>query len=246
MYSTYDTFAWIYNQHWTDYSVEVMPTLQPLLLGALPAGAHILDLCCGTGQLVKQLIARGFSVTGVDGSAAMLTYARQNAPTATLIQVDARDFKLPEPVHAVVSIFDSLNHITERAGLEAALRCTYDALLPGGKFVFDMNLDAAYRQNWRGSYSIVEADHIVAVRSKYNGGTREAQMQITILREADDAYQRSDVVLVERAYPAEEVLEILAAVGFVEIKAYDAEHDLAWRGYAGRSFFVAKKPTLVD
>jgi SAM-dependent methyltransferase len=244
MYSTYDTFAWIYNQHWIEYSVEVMPTLQPLLLDVLPAEAHILDLCCGTGQLARQLSARGFNVTGVDGSAEMLAYARQNAPAATFIQSDARDFKLPAPVQAAVSIFDSLNHIIERSGLEVAFRCTYEALLPGGVFVFDMNLDTAYRNQWRGSYSIVEADHVVAVRSKYNGAAREAEMHITILREVDGVYQRSDVVLKERAYPAEEVLEMLAAAGFVDAKAYDAEHDLAWRGNAGRSFFVCKKPHI--
>jgi SAM-dependent methyltransferase len=243
MYSTYDTFAWIYNKHWTDYSVEVMPTLQPLLLDSLPAGAHILDLCCGTGHLAKQLIELGFRVTGVDGSAEMLAYARQNAPTATIIQADARDFNLPEPVHAAVSIFDSLNHIIEREGLDAAIRCTYASLLAGGRFVFDMNLDAAYLQQWRGSYSIVESDHVVAVRSKYNRNVREAEMRITMLREADGVYHRSDVRLVERAYPAEDVLESLAAAGFVDAKAYDAEHDLAWRGYAGRNFFVARKPS---
>jgi SAM-dependent methyltransferase len=244
MYSTYDTFAWIYNQHWTDYSVDVMPTLTPLLLEGLPAGAHILDLCCGTGQLARQLTTRGFRVTGVDGSAEMLAYARENAPTATFIQADARDFVLPEPVDAVVSLFDSLNHITERAGLEAAFRASYAALRPGGLFVFDLNMDAIYLRDWRGSYSIVESDHVVAVRSKYSRIARQAEMALTILREVNGVYQRSDLTLIERAYPAEEVLEALAGAGFVDAKGYDAEHDLAWRGYAGRSFFVARKPAV--
>lgn len=244
MYSTYDTFAWIYNQHWIDYSIEVMPTLKPLLLDGLPAGAHLLDLCCGTGHMAKQLIAHGFRVTGVDGSAEMLAYARQNAPSATIIQADARDFTLPDPVHAVVSLFDSLNHITERDGLEAAFRSVYAGLLPGGTFVFDMNMDAVYGRDWRGSYSIVESDHVVAVRSKYHRGARQAEMNITMLREVDGAYQRSEVTLIERAYPLEEILDSLAAAGFVETKAYDAEHDLAWRGNAGRSFFVTRKPRV--
>ena len=242
MYSTYDTFAWVYNRHWVEYSQEVMPTLKPLLLDLLPTGAHILDLCCGTGHMAKQLVSSGFRVTGVDGSAEMLEYAHQNAPTATIIQADARDFTLPEPVDAAVSLFDSLNHITEREGLEAAFRCTYAALRPGGLFVFDMNMDAIYLHNWRGSYSIVEEDHVVAVRSKYSRMQREAQMHITILRQIDGVYQRREVRLTERAYALDEVLESLAAAGFVAVKAYDAEHDLAWRGNAGRSFFVAKKP----
>lgn len=241
MYSTYDTFAWFYNKYWTEFSADIMPTLQPLLLDQLPAGTHILDLCCGTGQMARQLIARGFRVTGVDGSAEMLAYARQNAPEATIIQADARDFTLPEPVDVAVCLFDSLNHITERAGLESALRCTYAALRPGGLFVFDLNMDEAYKLRWNSSYSIVEPDHVIAVRARYSPVAREARMTLTMFQEVGEAYQRSDVTFVERAYPQEDVLELLATIGFVDVKSYDASHDLAWREEAGRRFFIARK-----
>jgi SAM-dependent methyltransferase len=242
MYSTYDTLAWMYSKHWIEFSHEVMATIQPLLLNHLPTGAHILDLCCGTGHLAKQLVARGFRVTGVDGSAEMLAYARENAPTAAMIQADARDFTLAESVDAAVCLFDSLNHITEREGVQAALRCVYAALRPGSPFVFDLNMEEAYMLRWRSSYSIVESDHVIAVRAKYSQMAREARMTLTMFREVGEMYQRSDVTLVERAYSEEEVMEWLATIGFIDIKTYDAAHDLAWREEAGRRFFVARKP----
>lgn len=47
-----------------------------LVASALPAGATILELGCGTGRLTRQLVAHGFRVTAVDESAEMLAYVR--------------------------------------------------------------------------------------------------------------------------------------------------------------------------
>lgn len=70
-----------------------------------------LDLCCGTGHLTKKLIDNHFVVTGIDGSAQMIEYARQNAPDAAFIVDDARYFNINEQFQYVISTGDSLNHI---------------------------------------------------------------------------------------------------------------------------------------
>jgi SAM-dependent methyltransferase len=45
-----------------------------LIASALPAGATILELGCGTGRVTNELVARGFRVTAVDESAEMLEH----------------------------------------------------------------------------------------------------------------------------------------------------------------------------
>jgi SAM-dependent methyltransferase len=80
-YSDYDAFAWVYNKHWgIRYAQLVLPTLEKLILPRLPENSHILDLCCGTGRLAQALVARGYQVTGLDGSQEMIGFARKNAP----------------------------------------------------------------------------------------------------------------------------------------------------------------------
>jgi SAM-dependent methyltransferase len=47
-----------------------------LIASALPAGATILELGCGTGRVTHELVAHGFAVTAVDESAEMLEHVR--------------------------------------------------------------------------------------------------------------------------------------------------------------------------
>jgi len=72
-YAEYDPFAWIYNRHWGPVAIQrFLPIVEKLVLPHLPTGAHILDLCCGTGQLSHALAERGYQVTGIDGSENMI------------------------------------------------------------------------------------------------------------------------------------------------------------------------------
>ena len=59
----------------------------------LPAGARVVDLACGTGDLCRELAGRGLRPIGVDLSYGMLAAARTGAPLA---QADALRLPLPD------------------------------------------------------------------------------------------------------------------------------------------------------
>ncbi|MGD1862583.1 MAG: class I SAM-dependent methyltransferase [Leptolyngbyaceae cyanobacterium] len=156
-YTDYDTWAWLYNETMgPDYGREQLKFLQRVLLPHLPPHAAILDLCCGTGQLIQPLVAAGYQVTGLDGSERMLTYAHQNAPQATFMLEDARRFRLPEPVDGAFSTSASLNHIMTLDDLTLVFRNVYQDLRPGGIFAFDLNHPDQMQKWWRGR--IVEGE----------------------------------------------------------------------------------------
>ena len=112
MSTDYNNWAWLYNQTMgPEYSQPQLDFLRSHFLPHLPKGGKVLDLCCGTGQLISPLLEEGYEITGLDSSGEMLTYAHQNAPDAEYICADARTFKLSQPVNGIFSTSASLNHI---------------------------------------------------------------------------------------------------------------------------------------
>ena len=244
-YSDYDRFAWVYNKHWgPGFSQRVLPILEKLMLQHLPAKANILDLCCGTGQLAQALIACGYQVTGLDGSEEMLRFARENAPTGEFIVDDARYFKLPDVYHAVVSTFDSLNHIMTLEELTSVFRNVYAALREGGLFLFDLNMEEGYQICWQDSFGNVEDDEVCVVRLSYRPEEGTAQFDVTIFS-LQEGWQRSDLTLMQKCYSEAEVQSALEVAGFIGIHAYAYNEQCGLEKLtpeAERAFFVCQKP----
>src|SRR5438034_771625 len=122
---------------------RALPVLERLVLTRVPQGGRILDLCCGTGQLVGELMRRGYHVTGVDGSEQMLGFARANAPGAEFVHADVRTMTLPSSHDAAVCLFDSLNHLMRPDEVETAFRNVRAAVTSGAPFrcAFDAEHD---------------------------------------------------------------------------------------------------------
>ena len=249
IYSSYDPFAWIYNRHWGNtFLPVVLPILDNLVLSKLPKNARILDLCCGTGQLAQQLKTLGYRVTGIDGSSEMLGYARENAPGVEFLQADARAFQLPHKYHAVISVFDSLNHIMSTRELKSVFVRAYEALRSGGLFMFDLNTETGYFYEWNGDFSIIEDDHVCVVRNIYNQKTRTADFDATIFRLKDNSWYRQDVVLYQKCHAATAVKSALKSAGFMDIETYGFDWQSGIRALdkdARRAFFLCRKPKTI-
>lgn len=243
IYSDYDRFAWFYNRHWgEEFSRPALEIFSFILFPHLSRGARILDLCCGTGQLAAGLLERGYRVTGLDGSTAMLDLAHQNASDAELIRADARRFDLGQNFEAVVSTFDSLNHVLRLAELKEVFQCVYKSLIADGVFVFDLNMEEEFESGSSESvFDIVEEDHACIVRSSYDAAERLKQYEVTMFTRDGDDWQRGDLTLRQRYYPSSEVVAALEEAGFDRISIHDAHRAFGLSLSDGRAFFVARK-----
>ncbi|MGI8656726.1 MAG: class I SAM-dependent DNA methyltransferase [Pyrinomonadaceae bacterium] len=241
-YTAYDAFAQVYEKHW---SSEVPPQLwtiiERLLVPHLPEKARVLDLCCGTGYTTAKLAERGFDVTGLDGSKEMLRRARRLAPAARFVLKDARRFDSKPLYHAVVSTFDSLNHVLTLHELTQVFRNVYKALLPAGFFLFDMNMEQAFLQHWADYYAIVEDTNACILRGTYDRRERIGRYDITTFERTGELWQRADTVIYERCYTARQITRALKTAGFTKLSSYDAARDLGLTEHTGRRFFLARK-----
>jgi len=105
-----------------------------LTVAGLPVGASVLDLGCGTGRpIAEELVARGYVVTGVDGSAKMLEIARRNLPGMRLIHARMEDVEFAQRFSAAI-VWDSLFHVPrdQHAAIYAKLSRWIE---PGGRLL---------------------------------------------------------------------------------------------------------------
>jgi len=248
-FTDYDPFAWLFHHYWgTEFHGQVMPVLERLVLRLLPPKASILDLCCGDGRVAASLHDRGFQVTGLDGSEKMLAYARERVPEVSFLLGDARDFNLPPGFHAVISTFDSLNHIMGKRALQRVFANAANALLPGGYFAFDLNREQGYTELWVEMTGVVEDGAVSIARSDYDEKRGVATCRITSFEREHDVWTRADFTLKQRYHPHNEVEAALRRAGFCDIAGLDAAGDLRMKGRIGqhRTFYLARKPSLLS
>ena len=102
----------------------------------------VLDLCCGTGLLAAELVARGYRVVGVDASEAMLALARERlGPEVVLSRMTLPDLAVDGVFDAAVCTADGLNYLTPEA-LRLTVGAVAGCLRPAGWLVFDLQTDA--------------------------------------------------------------------------------------------------------
>ena len=227
-YSTYDKLAWLYDPEWGFYAKNIFPLLKQIAGKKLPDKGKILDVGCGTGLLAKVLSEKGYSVTGIDSSAEMLRYARENAPTAEFILTDARDFRLPSVYSASFSTFDALNHILSLKELQKVFQNVSECLLPGGIFVFDLNTDKHFELLNKQKEIRDKPGYFVSLLTEYFPKKRLIAFKFIIFRKKRKKWERYEITIHETFYPDNDVKSALSQAGFTVLKTYSfsREHGL--------------------
>jgi SAM-dependent methyltransferase len=211
----YDALAWFYARYWGPrFHDAARPVLERLLYRSIAPGDSVLDVCCGTGDLTRELVERGYTVVGMDRSLEMLRIARQRIDGARLVCADAASGALRSGgFAAAVSTFDSINHLMTVDRLEAACRMVAGVLRPHGVFVFDVNTREAYESEWGKTSATVDADAALFVRGSYDPATAVGRTCITVFRR-DGAWHRDDVEITQRAFSRDDLTGGLARAGF--------------------------------
>jgi SAM-dependent methyltransferase len=80
-------------------------------IAALPKGASVLDLGCGSGAPVaRHMVERGLHVTGVDSSPTLISFCRRRLPDQEWVVADMRSLRLSSEFDGVLA-WDSFFHL---------------------------------------------------------------------------------------------------------------------------------------
>jgi SAM-dependent methyltransferase len=149
----YDRIAETYRDWAARSPSDVRIRYTDLLLGALPPGAAVLELGCGTGEPMTRRLAARFHVTGVDLSARHIALAQAAIPQATFIQADMAALNFPSGSFDAIAAFYSIIHVPREEHGDL-LRRIAGWLRPGGLLVATIgagDTPAGVEADWLGA-----------------------------------------------------------------------------------------------
>jgi SAM-dependent methyltransferase len=142
--------AYIHHTGFGDFARAAAPGVLQLLRRHGITSGVVVDLGCGSGIWAAALTRAGYTVHGVDRSAAMVRLARHVAPGATFVRGAVESVPLPR-CDAVTALGEVLGYATtgRRPPLARVFRRVANALRPGGLFVFDVIVRAGAPMRYR-------------------------------------------------------------------------------------------------
>jgi SAM-dependent methyltransferase len=235
-----DDLVYIHDVGFDSYALDAAPTMLKVLREHGIHNGLVIDLGCGTGRWVKELVKAGYDCRGIDQSSEMVRYAQQVAPEVFFTVESIFESPLPK-CNAVTSMGECLNYRfkdarTSKTALKKLFQRVHDALEPGGVFVFDIATPARAP---KGKPRIHRRDGkdwaIVSVTTKIPGGLRRS---ILFFRRYGELYRRGTETHDLTLYSVAEILMSLRRCGFKAIR-------LPAKGYfqevPGMAWFLAVK-----
>ncbi len=171
-----------------------------------------LELACGCGPHMPELVRRGYTYIGLDTNASMLSYCRSRIPTGgrvTLLQADMCDFRLSQAAQfsfvALGSLFapstaDLLNHFHSVA----------EALDAGGLYLLDWCVQFGSGGNGKESWSRTDGETTVETTVSWRNVDPVQQLsEETIdmeVKEGQETHRHSTSTTFRVIYPQEFLL----------------------------------------
>jgi len=107
-------------------------------------GEPALEICCGTGLPLLDLLAAGLDVEGIDASKDMLEICEAKASerglNVTLLHAKMQDFKMQRRFRSVYIANGSITLLPGDGDLRQTLRSIIECLEPGGVVLFDLEV----------------------------------------------------------------------------------------------------------
>lgn len=200
---------------------EVASVVAKSPLFDFPAGARVLDLCCGPGLYLVPLAGSGYRVTGVDLSPLMLERARTVCEEAgarvRLVRADMLEHVEPESYDVVLNVYTSFGYFDDPRDNLRVLRNAHDSLVPGGRLLVDV-MGKEVLAGWIGRPQLVELDdgaYVVQRDTVLDDWTR-LRTDWTLVR----GRMAREASITSFVYSAAELRELFTAAGFTDVECY--------------------------
>ncbi len=244
----YQEFADIYDNVMSEIPYDTwFEKLYCYLASQGKTNGHLCELGCGTGQMARRFAAAGYEVTGVDLSPDMLAVAetQQRGAEARVLYVnqDMRYFELHKPADVVLCVCDSVNYLRNDEDLLDMFRRVGENMNKDGVFVFDIKTEYCYAHILGDNIRVEDEEPYTLIwENEFDRETGENTYYITLfLKQEDEGYRRFDECHVQKAWPPEQIKELLSRAGLSLCACMGQRMEGEPGEEEERIYFVAKK-----
>jgi SAM-dependent methyltransferase len=205
-------------------------------------GATVLDLACGPGRHALELARRGYTVTGVDRTAAYLAQAAAQAGEEGLeiewVHDDMRSFTRPGAFDLAINLFTAFGYFEDPEDDRRVAANLVAALRSGGTLVMDLIgkeiLARKFRsRDWR---ELPDGSYLLEERRIRSGWDWVESRWLLI-----DDESRREFTLSHRLYSATELSALVEASGCALVEVYGALDGRDYDHEAKRLTLVGRK-----
>lgn len=130
-----DVMSHVDYKHWAHYIHRIIKKWHPL-------AGKVVDISCGTGNMLLNLNKYGYTLSGFDLSFEMTKIAwlkfNQKSIRIPVWQGNMQTFKLKKNADSIICIYDSVNYLHNQEDISDVLNATWENLNDQGLFIFDI------------------------------------------------------------------------------------------------------------
>ena len=230
-----DLMAGVPYRLWVDY-------LEDLLKRIDYHPRTVLDAACGTGNVGELLAARGYQVVGVDISPEMIEIARGKKSSVEYHVQDVADLDLGRKFDLAISLFDSINYMTDVKRLARGMKRVGEHLHDGGVLMFDVNTIYALSHHFFDQASLSSDRYPKYVwNSEYDHSTRICRVDMTFEVMENGEPRQFKEVHIQRGHTLEELTQMLIDASFEVLHVFHAYKFRKPTRRTDRVFYVARR-----
>lgn len=211
-------------------------------------GLSILDIGCGTGELLVLLQQSGAKVAGVDLSAEMLSLAKEKCERAgfspPLFQQSMTNLEGLEEQDVVTIFCDSLNYLETEEDIQSTFKSVHQQLKAEGILLFDVHSISKVNKGFINQTFADDVENMAYIWTSFQGeypNSVEHELTFFIKHEETGLFERSFELHKQRTFSIDQYKGWLREAGFDKVSIYADFTNEGPSEESERIFFFAKK-----
>ena len=235
-----DDYLYFYSESLTDERTEAEVSALVSLL-ELDKPKKILDLACGFGRHTNRLAALGHTMTGVDLMPGFLDIAKKDAVQKRVDvcyqQGDMRRIAFDNEYDCVLLLFTAFGYFSDEENLQVLINAR-NALLPGGKLIFDIQNRDTFLKAMQPYYVVEKEGNMMIDHMTFDSYRGRSYNRRVVFRDGI----RKDKPFFIRLYNPSEIQTLITRAGLEMEHLYAGWDAKEFSSDSNRMVVIARKP----